>query len=101
MAPLRRLTNQQYVNTLRDLLGGVTAIPGGVDKPAPCAAGTDESACGDAFIRQFGKRAWRRPLAADEATRLATLFRAQRAASGYATAVAVTLQAMLMAPQFV
>ncbi|MDX2019165.1 MAG: DUF1592 domain-containing protein [Deltaproteobacteria bacterium] len=145
-APLRRLTRKQYINTLNDLLGGITQVPADLQLPgetlidgfdnnaaaqtstlsllqgyksaatvmakdatsnatklqklAPCAGGQSEDACGDKFISDFGKRAFRRPLTSDEVTRLGTVFKAVKPGFGYAQGIEATLTAMLMAPQF-
>lgn len=69
-------------------------------KLAPCAQGQAESACGDTFIRDFGKRAFRRPVSTDEATRLGTVFKAVQPTFGYAQGIEATLTAMLLAPEF-
>ncbi len=59
----------------------------------------------DAFIADFGLRAYRRPLLADEVARLATLF--DQGATHYPTldpftaGVRLTLEAMLQSPHFV
>jgi hypothetical protein len=48
----------------------------------PCGAGAqtggDETACASQFIRQFGRRAYRRPVVAEEADRLMALYTAGR-----------------------
>ncbi len=40
----------------------------------PCDPATDASACAEAFVREFGRLAYRRPLDETEATRLLALF---------------------------
>lgn len=64
----------------------------------PC--GSEDLACGEQFIDTFGLRAFRRPLADEERASLRTLFGAVQATDGFPTAVELTLQAMLQAPQF-
>jgi len=147
-APMRRLSNVEYANTLDQLFeGDVPMLPtfpsdgvaeGKFENDArelgpddvriaryeesawrvseavvtdptrlaaflPCASwATDAEArdCGAAFIEDFGKRALRRPLTADEATRYEALFEAQRAAIDFEAAVQLTMMAFLQAPQF-
>src|SRR5262245_5634539 len=66
-APLKELQIERYQQIAEDLAArAVTNLA----KLAPCAppAGA-EAACADDFIRRFGKRAYRRPLTPEEATR--------------------------------
>lgn len=147
-APMRRLSNVEYVRTLGDLFPGidvalpdlpadttasgfendaralgpsdvrvsrweeiafrhgtaVTATPGALAAFLPCAAAaTDdatERACGESLVRDFGARAWRRPLTSDEAARLDTFFETQRLAIDFEAAVQLTVTAILQAPAF-
>jgi hypothetical protein len=68
---------------------------------APCSDGTDQDECGRAFVRDFGLRAFRRPLDDSESGVFAELFSRTRAIKGYAKAVELVLSAMLQSPQFV
>jgi hypothetical protein len=146
-APLRRLTNAEYLNTLGDLfpqvqlslpslpadtiVGGfenaaegqtasdvlvaryerigrlyaealtpddaaVTALTGCTDWSTPELA----DACGDAFVRALGERAFRRPLAADEHTHLLQAFAAWRGAIDFQAAVTLSIEALLQHPAF-
>jgi len=68
-----------------------------------CVTGSDERACAQSFIRDFGKRASRRPLLSAEADKLVSLYDALRAAPityTYAEATQTLLSAMLQSPQF-
>lgn len=145
--PLRRLTQFELNNTLRDLLGDtsnagdklavdlptavgystgakiVTSVdarafldlsttlseavaakltsllPQGCSAPATSA----EEGCAGKFIDEFGLRAYRRPLAADERTDLVTLYKKQRTTEIGATfleAVRTLISAMLQSPYF-
>jgi hypothetical protein len=145
-APLRRLSNAEYRNTLQDLLAQVTGVDGAVasatkdfvdeaeslgfrnnaeflgvsslvaqgyldaaEALAPLAAGTaslvgctsGDAACAGQFIEAFGKRAFRRPLAADEAARYQALF-AKATAQGFdfKTGIEWIVFAMLQSTQF-
>jgi Protein of unknown function (DUF1592)/Protein of unknown function (DUF1588)/Protein of unknown function (DUF1587)/Protein of unknown function (DUF1595)/Protein of unknown function (DUF1585) len=67
-----------------------------------CDAAAAEQACVQQFIRDFGKRAWRRPLTTDEQSRLLTVFNAARAASNpLDVSIQMLLQVLLQAPQFI
>jgi Protein of unknown function (DUF1592)/Protein of unknown function (DUF1588)/Protein of unknown function (DUF1595)/Protein of unknown function (DUF1585)/Protein of unknown function (DUF1587) len=142
--PMLRLTNREYNNTVRDLLGDTTqpanqfasdrdptfefrragdvavqdatllrtaaeglataATPKLVaGQLLPCdPASTGEPACAAMFISTFGRRAFRRPVAADEATRLTALYTTARTSLGlsFTDAIGVLVEAMLQAPQF-
>ncbi len=72
----------------------------------PCktvpAADADQDRCAQDFIAQFGLRAFRRPLAADETTALFDLYTAQRtrAKHDFPNAIRVVLAGMLLSPNF-
>ena len=147
-APLRRLSNAEYKNTLNDLFAGNSAITTEIDAATkdlppeaeslgfrnsaefltvqpllaqkysdaaerisaraattdgivPCEpASGDELTCGREFIRDFGQKAYRRPLAADESTRLETIFQTAFEKYGFDTAVEWVINAVLQSPQF-
>jgi len=65
---------------------------------------TTDAGCADTFIASFGQRAFRRPLAAAEATRFRTLFDQGPALVGGSDAfrdgVRLVVEAMLQSPQF-
>jgi hypothetical protein len=69
-------------------------------KPLP-TGGAAEDACAQQFITQFGKRAFRRPLAADEAKSLSDLYAQQRmAGTDFTNSIRLVLSALLLSPQF-
>ena len=141
--PMLRLTNREYNNTVRDLLGDTsqpanqfasdldptfefrragtvavqdaTLIRTAAESLAaaaapklvsgmllPCDPTTGEDACAQTFITTFGRRAFRRPVAADEATRLTSLYTAARTTLklSFADAMGLVIEAVLQAPQF-
>jgi hypothetical protein len=141
--PMLRLTNREYNNTVRDLLGDTTqpanqfatdrdptfqfrragtvavqdatlirtaaeslaaaAAPKLVNgQLLPCDPTAGEDACAQKFITTFGQRAFRRPVAADEATRLTTLYTNARTTLNlsFTDAIDVLIEAMLQSPQF-
>jgi len=71
-----------------------------IDALAPCAAGQSEADCGRQFVRNFGAKAFRRPLEDSEARGFDALFGDTLIKSGYSSAFALTLQAILQSPQF-
>src|SRR4051812_33253567 len=67
-------------------------------KIIPCA--TKDTACAGAFLDSFGKRAFRRPLTADEKTRYLKLFDATLTGGDFDTGLALALRALLVSPNF-
>jgi hypothetical protein len=70
--------------------------------PLPTAAG-DQDACARKFIADFGKRAYRRPLATSEADLAFTLYRTQRSpevGASFEDAMVAVISGFLQAPQF-
>ncbi|MEI9937122.1 MAG: DUF1592 domain-containing protein [Pseudomonadota bacterium] len=147
-APLRRMSNAEYRNTMADLLGdsaatesliatatrsfpseteslgfrnnadylGVStlAAQGYMDAAEqfldpiaanatflPCTptAGA-EMDCARTFIDNFGKRAFRRPLSADESTQYAAIFQKSLTSYDFQSAVRATAFAFLQSPKF-
>jgi hypothetical protein len=64
----------------------------------PC--GTTDARCGQQFLASFGRKAYRRPLTAEESAALTTLFNTTLAEADFDTAVEYALQVMLQSPQF-
>src|SRR6185369_1492028 len=147
-APLRRLSNAEYRNTITDLLGdspatqalvatatrsfpseteslgfrnnadylGVSTLvaQGYIDAAeqfldpiaknqtflACTPAAGAEMDCARSFIDSFGKRAFRRPLTADESTQYAAIFDKSLKAYDFDTAVRTTALSFLQSPKF-
>jgi hypothetical protein len=136
-AVLRRLTNSQYNNTVRDLLGDQTApadqFPpedfvtgfknqydaqnlsplleeaysaaaeklaqnvfrnGDAHRLVPCDPGP---ACRDRFVKEFGRKAFRRPLDEGERRRYVSLFKRE---TGFLAGAQLVVEAMLQSPNF-
>jgi hypothetical protein len=135
-ARLRRLTPEEHTNTVRDLLAAPKAAPqyeaavgdvvteleverfgdaahalvalGGHLTYLPCdAQGAANEACAQAFIASFGKAAFRRPLAADEAAWLGATYTKLRGLPGVTPAITfheaidALAEVILQAPQHV
>jgi hypothetical protein len=72
----------------------------------PCksvpATEAEQNQCAQDFIAQFGRRAYRRPLASEETQALYDLYTRQRAETkhDFPNAIRVVLSAMLMSPNF-
>ncbi|HUQ93966.1 MAG TPA: DUF1592 domain-containing protein [Bryobacteraceae bacterium] len=142
---LRRLTNTQYNNTIRDLLGDQSRLAdqfppedfvngfrnqyqsqntspllseaysiaaeklarkaflgGDSGKLIPCKAKSfDDVSCRDRFLKEFGRRAFRRPLLPVEHSRYARLFATEAAAKKqFVSGAQIALEAMLQSPNF-
>jgi Protein of unknown function (DUF1588)/Protein of unknown function (DUF1595)/Protein of unknown function (DUF1592)/Protein of unknown function (DUF1587) len=69
-------------------------------KATPCAASSTPAQCADAFIRDFGKKAYRRPLADDEVQQLMTVFNVGLEGGSYAEGIELATRAMLQSAAF-
>jgi hypothetical protein len=141
--PMLRLSNREYNNTVRDLLGdtsqpanqfasdrdptfefrraGTVAVQDATlirtaaetlataaapklvnGQLLPCDPAAGEDACAQKFITTFGQRAFRRPVAPDEATRLTGLYTTARTTLklSFTDAMSVLVEAILQSPQF-
>lgn len=98
------IANPLLVEQFMDAAEGIAerATTANLATLAPCAgtSAAEHTQCGADFVAAFGKRAFRRPLAADETQAFTTLFAGLNATQGYSVAVELVLQAMLQSPQF-
>ena len=147
-APLRRLSNAEYKNTLNDLFAGASEVAAEVeaatrdlpqeaeslgfrnsaefltvqpllaekymdaaeriaaraatsDAVVPCSPTSgEELTCGRQLIRDFGQKAYRRPLAAEESARYEAVFQTAFTKYGFDTAVEWVIYTVLQSPQF-
>jgi hypothetical protein len=77
----------------------VAAVTTQLDTIAPCTSGADQGECGRTFIRDFGLRAFRRPVKPEEMTIFVDVL-TEALPQGYPKAIEVLLQVMLQSPQF-
>jgi hypothetical protein len=99
VSPVSEPQVEQYYRTAEDL--ATRAVAGGLAKLAPCPPPRPEPACADEFVRNFGKRAFRRPLTPEEVDRYQQVYQAGRGASGdLASGVTLVIAAMLQSPNF-
>jgi hypothetical protein len=97
-APVKELQLDKYREAAEDLANKAT-----VDLPklVPCAPPAKlEAPCLDEFLRDFGKRAYRRPLEADEIARYQALFAVGKDGADFATAIRLVVSTMLQSPNF-
>ncbi len=143
---LRRLSNVQYTNTVRDLFGDEIIIPGELDPDervyglvavgasrtsysprgveniesssyllaeqamaperrdafVPCTPqGVTDDDCAETVITAFGRRAWRRPLTADEVTRFTRVARTAATTLGdFHDGLEYAIAGLLQSPDF-
>lgn len=73
-----------------------------LDRILPCTPAADETGCATRFIDEFGLRAFRRPLTADEKSGLQALYQTARGSLGlgFNEAIGVLLEQMLQSPPF-
>jgi hypothetical protein len=67
----------------------------------PCDPAAADAQCAQAFIRDFGRRAFRRPLRDAEVTRYAELHAVGSEDGGFAAGIELVLTAMLQSPNFI
>jgi hypothetical protein len=94
---VQSLAAQKYMDAADLVAAKAASAPGVV--PCTPAAG-QEMVCARTFIRDFGKRALRRPLNAEETTRYEAQFQSALSAYGFSTAVEWTLFSLLQSPAF-
>ena len=80
---------EEIVTTLSSRLPALTGCPGAIDQ-----------ACAAAFIRSFGRRAYRRPLTEAEVAAHLAVFNQVLALGGASDGVAAVLRVMLQSPHF-
>ena len=92
---------EQYLDAAESL--ATTAVNSSWAALVPCAPTTTDAgavdACGQAFIKSFGQRAYRRPLDADDVAALTAAFDAGKA-TDVVTGVRLVIEAALQSPRF-
>jgi len=85
----------------QDAASSIGVLAGGsLGTVLPCAARSRDLSCGRRLITDFGMRAFRRPLTAEERARYEAFFAKQLSDISFRGAVELTVQALLQAPQF-
>jgi hypothetical protein len=65
----------------------------------PCAPGTTEASCAADFVTQFGVRAFRRPLRAEESARYRAIYTQMRTLGSHEDALATVVRAFVLSPR--
>jgi hypothetical protein len=89
---------QDYMDASESLSQTAVSLPGFL----PCDPSVNEQACVDQFIDQFGKRAYRRPLDAEEKQILNDVYVAVRSDASFTLTQAIesVVETVLQSPQF-
>jgi hypothetical protein len=90
------LLADEYLDAAGDLAEGITDV----NKLVGCTPAASSEACASNFIANFALRAYRRPLTADEKSRLTALYDGTRSASDASTGVRAVVTAVLASPHF-
>jgi hypothetical protein len=96
--PVQELQLTQYQQAAETL--AAQAVKSSYASIVPCTPAKDEGPCVDQFVRTFGKRAFRRPLADGEAAAYTALFGVGRAGGDFSAGVSIVVAAMLQSPNF-
>jgi hypothetical protein len=91
---------EDYMGAAEQIAATVMANAAGRAALAGCDPAAGSDACARAFIRDVGKRAWRRPLAAPEIEDLFQLYGTGRARADAATGARLVLERLLQSPDF-
>lgn len=78
-----------------------TAATGALAAHACLATQAADPACGSAFVNDYGRRLFRRPLSPDETTRYSTLLATEAALDPADVAVGTVIRAMLLSPNMI
>jgi hypothetical protein len=98
-APLKELQIEKYQQAAEDLAAKAVANLARLTSCAPPAR--TDTACVDELLATFGKRAYRRPLTAEEIDRYRQLYQAAKTSGAdFAAGVSLLVSTMLQSPHF-
>jgi hypothetical protein len=89
-----------WANQYDPLVETLATAAAGKPEVVGCDPSTGEDACAKQFIASFVGRAWRRPLTADEQTRLEALFATGKMGGTFTDGVELVIEAALHSPEF-
>ena len=97
------LLAEQYASVAEAVAQRATSTPEALGKLDDCARAPSEASepsCARRILGRLGARAYRRPLAADEAEALHAVYSAARPQASFGVALGTALEALLQAPDF-
>jgi hypothetical protein len=97
VAPITELALEGYMDAAEAL---AAAAAENLAALLPCDPAPDEEDCAEGLVRDFGRRAYRRPLSEDEVERLMPLYHLGREDGPFADGVALVVQGILQSPSF-
>jgi hypothetical protein len=99
--PGRGFTNSLILYDI-DISSGDQQVPASRRKIESCdpATASDQDACYSQIITRLARRAWRRPITAEESARLVGLWQSLSAGEGKETALQLTIRTLLFSPEF-
>ncbi len=95
--PISELQLGQYATAAAAVAERSKALLG---KLVPCDPATGNVSCAESFIRQFGRRAHRRPLDDGEVARYRQLYELGSTGAGFPNGIKLVIEAMLQSPHF-
>jgi hypothetical protein len=95
--PISEMQFTQYATAAGTVAERAAAL---LPQLVPCDPAADPAGCATRFIKQFGRRAYRRPLEDGELARYQRLFDVGRGGADFANGVRLVVQAMLQSPKF-
>lgn len=69
-----------------------------LDALVPCDPASGDRACAEEFVQSFGRRAYRRPLEAEEVERIVTVYDTASEGGGFEAGIRASLEMMLQSP---
>jgi hypothetical protein len=95
------LLAESYLNAAERLAAEAVEKGMAVLTPSPvCDLTQDDAACVQRFIEQFGERAYRGPLAADEVSVLQDVYAAGKTSGGHKNGLKLAITTMLISPRY-
>jgi hypothetical protein len=95
------ITESQYTQYATAAAMAASKLVENLAQVLPCSANLgNEAACSSQFIRQFGRRAYRRPLDDGEVGRYQALFKVGRDNGDFRNGIALVAEGMLESPHF-
>ena len=96
-SPISELQFGEYATAAATIAERAVALRA---KILPCDPASGEAACVSQFIRDFARRAYRRPIEASEQSQLQKIFDLGRMGAGFDNGIKLVVETMLQSPHF-